>query len=526
VRQTQQAAADQSQAKLHTALALLAVDQSQLDYLYERLLLSAPGEFPTLRDVLADHREKLSGRLWLDAESAESEERRLRAAAALAVYKPNNPGWHVIRDDVAQSLTRVKPEFLGNWKEALRPVRAELLGPLSSIFRSHKLGELQQALATSTLTDYAADDVNLLADLLKDATPRQFAELFPVLACHGAAAIGELEYELETVARPDWADAPPDVAWRDVTAEVRYTIEAAAGMVEERFAVCQTIPYARFCDVVEQLRGCGYRPLRIRPFLVSYSVMVAAVWTRDGRSWQWLGAADVQRLSTRDADLREEGYVQIDISASLWGDGLPPRYTAVWEQANGAETVVRLIFGQFGDQERQGLTALVEEKFNCETANVVVDNQGHLYGWSLWTRRKYQQKSTTRWFHDLAAHFREDDCPGLLLTDSQLTWSNEKQDGEGASVMLTTALWNVSTLFESKVLHGLSITAQRLLWPQLTADGFRPAAISVAHGPAGAGRDQRQTGKAPGKCGRGASEARARQKSVASAPASPRPESP
>ena len=46
LRQEQQAAADQSKAKLHTALALLAVDESQLDYLYERLLQSAPGEFP------------------------------------------------------------------------------------------------------------------------------------------------------------------------------------------------------------------------------------------------------------------------------------------------------------------------------------------------------------------------------------------------------------------------------------------------------------------------------------------------
>ena len=134
LRKEQQAAAEQSQAKLHTALALLAVDHSQLDYLYERLLQSAPAEFPTLRDMLAEHREKLSGKLWSDAERAESPERRFRAAAALAMYEPVNPGWQTIRDDVVQSLTRVKPEFLGDWKEALRPVRAELLGPLGAIF--------------------------------------------------------------------------------------------------------------------------------------------------------------------------------------------------------------------------------------------------------------------------------------------------------------------------------------------------------------------------------------------------------
>jgi len=482
LRQEQQAAPEQSQAKLHTALALLTVDDRQLDYLYERMLQSASGEFPTLRDVLAEHREKLSGRLWSDAESAESEDRRFRAAAALATYEPANPGWRAIRDDTVQSLTRVKPEFLGDWKEALRPVRAEVLGPLGAIFRNHELGELQQALATSTLADYAADDVHLLADLLEDASPRQFAELFPVLARHGEAAISELERELEMVARPHWADAPPDAAWPDLAADLRHVIASAAGMVEDRFALCQTIPCAQFCDVVEQLRSCGYRPLRIRPYLLGSSVLVAAVWTRDGRSWQWLREADVEQLSTRDTGLRREGYVPIDVSATFWGDGLPPRYTAVWEQANVADTEVRLIVGRFGEHEQQRLAALVDEKFNCQTAGVVLDDQGQPHGCSLWTRRKSQQKSTTRLFHDLAAHFREDDCPGLLLTDAQLSWGEVTEDGKSESILLTTALWNVSTRFESKALHGLSIAEQSLLGPRLSADGFRPIAISVVPG--------------------------------------------
>ena len=57
----------------------------------------------------------------------------------------------------------------------------------------------------------------LLADLLEDADPGQFAELFPVLARHGEAAIAALERELEMVVKPDWADAPLSPDWRDVT---------------------------------------------------------------------------------------------------------------------------------------------------------------------------------------------------------------------------------------------------------------------------------------------------------------------
>ena len=255
---------------------------------------AAPGEFPILRDALAEHREKLSGRLWSDADSAASEERRLRAAAALATYDSVNPRWRTIRDDVAQALTRVSPEFLGDWKEALRAVRAELLGPLAAIFRNHELGELQLALATSTLADYAADDVCLLADLLNDADPQQFAGLFPVLARHGEAAIIELERELEKVAEPHWTDVPPDPAWRDVPARIEARIEVSAGMVTEHFAFCQDMPHSRFRDIVEELGRCGYRPTRIRPYLDGRALLVAAVWTRDDHPWQWLGEADAE----------------------------------------------------------------------------------------------------------------------------------------------------------------------------------------------------------------------------------------
>ena len=45
--------------------------------------------------------------------------------------------------------------------------------------------------------------------------------------------------------------------------------------------------------------------------------------------------------------------------------------------------------------------------------------------------------------------------------------------------MLMTALWNVSTQFEAKLLHGLPPTEQRTQSLQLIATGFRPVAIAV-----------------------------------------------
>ena len=210
LRREQQAAPDQSKVKLHTALAVWRLMRTNWTTCTNGSCRQRRREFPILRDALAEHREKLSGRLWSDADSAASEERRLRAAAALATYDSGNPPWRTIRDEVAQTIDTGEPEFLGDWKEVLRSVRAELLGPLAAIFRNHELGELQLALATSTLADYAADDVCLLADLVSDADPQQFAGLFPVLARHGEAAISELERDSRRWPSRTGPRCPPD----------------------------------------------------------------------------------------------------------------------------------------------------------------------------------------------------------------------------------------------------------------------------------------------------------------------------
>jgi hypothetical protein len=126
------------------------------------------------------------------------------------------------------------------------------------------------------------------------------------------------------------------------------------------------------------------------------------------------------------------------------------------------------------------MAALVEEKFNCQVANVGFDEQGQPHGCSPWTRRKDQQKSTTRVFQGAAAEFREDDCPGLLLTDAQLSQWVGRGEGADGPLLLTTALWNVSTQLESKALHGLSPAEQLAQGRQLIAEGFRPVAISAS----------------------------------------------
>jgi serine/threonine protein kinase/formylglycine-generating enzyme required for sulfatase activity len=164
------------------ALALLPVDSGQVDYLYDHLLDAEPDEVRVFVQQLSDHKGELIERLWtvLEQPGKDHEDRRLRAAAALAVYDPEGRRWDRAVGPVVQQLVEVDTAFLPAWMKALAPVRDKLVEPLTAVFRDRKEEHAaERFLATSILADYAADQPKTLADLLQDGDERQFAALFP-----------------------------------------------------------------------------------------------------------------------------------------------------------------------------------------------------------------------------------------------------------------------------------------------------------------------------------------------------------
>jgi formylglycine-generating enzyme required for sulfatase activity len=166
---------------LHASLALLPVDSSQVDYLLSRLVKAAPSELPVLRDALKPHSSTLIPKLWTKLESAKpGDAGLLPSASALAIYDLDDGKWESVGGKVAQSLVSVNSLLLRPWIEALRPVRGKLTVPLAALFRDKERPELEHALATDILTDYASDDADLIANLQMDADPKAYAVFFPI----------------------------------------------------------------------------------------------------------------------------------------------------------------------------------------------------------------------------------------------------------------------------------------------------------------------------------------------------------
>jgi len=193
-------AVPKSRAKLYASLAMRSRDSKQCTYLTERLLWADPGQVDVIRRQLTPCQNDVSTVLWkhLAESKGSSNDERIRAASALALYSPDHQKWQTASHVVALALVAQNTVELGQWMSMVEPVKDHLLGPLLTIYRApDEDREAERSKATDVLGKYAADRPDLFVELLLDGDAQQFRSLFPKLMPHRDHAIGLLEKELQ-----------------------------------------------------------------------------------------------------------------------------------------------------------------------------------------------------------------------------------------------------------------------------------------------------------------------------------------
>jgi formylglycine-generating enzyme required for sulfatase activity len=495
------AAQPDARRQLHAALALLPVEPERADYLMGRLLDAEPHQVAVLRQALAPHRQRLRSRLWavVRRPPRRKEGQRLRAACALAAYDPDGAGWRRASAAVVRQLVAENPVHLGPWLKGFRPVREQLLKPLADVFRDHRPERsAERSLATDLLADYAADRPELLADLLMDAEAKQIAVLFPKLQAKGEEALAPLRAELDRQPQAPWTDAPLKRTWRVPEVALVRQLEAGHGLLAERFAFCQTLPLAELLAVAEQLRPCGYRPVRLRPYRHGDQVRAAAVWTRDGRDWQL-----AHGLSSEQAERPRPGYVPVDVAGYL--DGGRERYAVLWGKVGKGEEV-RWYVGVPDSRHQAAKQPLRAAQLCPVTWHVLVGAAGEARYSSIW--RNSVPTNSSFWRDDEGTH--ADRGLDLLPVDVSLTDSRQYRAEVQAELLawLAGTPWAVlqrrsglpavphperhyagvfqpSAAFAHAQAFGLTPEQQRRRGRELAEQGYRPAALAVAPFPAG-----------------------------------------
>jgi formylglycine-generating enzyme required for sulfatase activity/predicted Ser/Thr protein kinase len=188
--------APDSRERLRAALGLLPWDVGQAGYLGERLLTADPREVKVIREALEGRGAPVTPRLWaVLADPRVDPGQQLRAACALAELDPTSDQWPAVAPDVVARLTAEDALLVSGWAELLRPVRAELAGPLKVVFHDRRHTEHSHT-AASILAEYLADDPSALVELIREADPVQVGLLAARLRPEGDQAVGLLQAEL------------------------------------------------------------------------------------------------------------------------------------------------------------------------------------------------------------------------------------------------------------------------------------------------------------------------------------------
>ncbi|TWU33873.1 protein kinase domain-containing protein [Novipirellula artificiosorum] len=195
-------ASDGSSEKLHLSLALLPVDESQLEYLRDQLLVCSLTQFPVLRTGLLPHKDKLVETLWIVAKDEEQEAVvRFQAAATLAEYAPDDERWRATAPFVCAHLTSaVSSVYLGPWRELLQPASKPLMEPLTAIHADRSVSGKRREAAAFALSDYLREQPDKLVDVVLVADElAEFTLLSNALTPHAATVQQRLLEEMRAL---------------------------------------------------------------------------------------------------------------------------------------------------------------------------------------------------------------------------------------------------------------------------------------------------------------------------------------
>jgi formylglycine-generating enzyme required for sulfatase activity len=198
---------------LHSKLALVSRDPSLIENVTEAYFTKGVSYLLPIRQILGPHggslTEPMNKRL---RDSAEKPEARFRAAVALAEFqkKPGDLDWdQETTKFVAEQLVSTNPEFQPIYRKGLRPFKTKLIDPLTRLFADKALKETQSLSAANSLADFAGDDPLKIAELLIEATPEQYAILYPLIEKDPTAqAVSKLKEVASSLPADDLGSVP------------------------------------------------------------------------------------------------------------------------------------------------------------------------------------------------------------------------------------------------------------------------------------------------------------------------------
>lgn len=273
----------QSDERLKLSLGLLASTQQssgsgQVDYLVQRLLTAQASQVTLLISQLQPYSQTILPQLW-EAAQQHDPKTLLQSASALAKYDPDSQKWQTIARQVAGHVVQENPLRVTVWIDALRPAAKALNPELQSIYASapESRSQTEIDLATEMLDSYAAEDFQLLHELILVGQPKQFSKLFDKYARFRQQAIDALRGELARPLNSGEPSAGENAPGDDAEAQRLAYIQRQANAAVALFRLEDPEPVYQFLTVDRDPEALSQFIYRIRGREVSPSLLIKSV---------------------------------------------------------------------------------------------------------------------------------------------------------------------------------------------------------------------------------------------------------
>ncbi len=481
---------DTSQSgRVYASLALLPTDASQQTFLTQRVIVSEPQEVKLIGQRFLEAKLTPSLKLWQTVDSSATvPQEKLRLLGLLAQTDPENVRWPETAPFLVEQIVAEPPVQAVEWSRLVNPVAAEMKQPLLTVFQNPQRTAVERTNASTVLAEQHQDDPEFLTNLIVETSAAQFAIVLPYLKKHREACVPMLSAVLAEPIGPGWDDDGDSKRFVDTDEADQQAIQSASGVLTDDFAFCQNMPLATFRDFVTNLSTKGYRPTRFRPYAAAAAddVLVAAVWTRDGREWDINYGAPAEALTLDNAAKRKQQLWPVDIAhlqqqnaAGEQVDVFTALWAEQWQDLSDAVMYVGVSEAEHLEKQKTRQELYLAPKSDLQIQSVSGETRYSSIHWSLW----YEPRVMQMWNASQAAYQRNltDTAPAKWL-QREVRLGLAADDPE--TPVFTAAWWDGGE-FETRQIHGVDLNQHIAQCDELTKDGFRPWSLSVVRPAAG-----------------------------------------
>lgn len=466
--------------RVYASLALLPTDASQQTFLTQRVVVSEPQEVRLIGQRFLEEKLTAADELWETVDSSATvPKEKLRLLGLLAQTDPSSTRWTGIAPFLVQQIVSEPPVQAVEWSRLVNPVAAEMTQPLLAVFQDAERRVVERTNASTVLAEQHQDDSEFLTRLSVETSAAQFAIVLPYLKKNREACVPLLKAVLAEPIGAGWEDVDGTLFVATDENDQR-TIQSASGVLTADYAFCQNMPIATFRDFATSLSAKGYRPTCFRPYVATDSILVAAVWVRDGRDWAINYGVSAEELRLDNDAKRDKqlwpvdiGHLQQKNAAGELVDVFTAVWAEQWEEIADAVMYVGLSEADHLEKQKSRTELFMAPKSDLQIQSVRDEPLYSSIHWSLW----YEPRVKQIWAESRQAYetSQAETVPGKWL---QREIRLGLAAGDTAVPVFTAAWWDGGE-FETQQVHSVDLNQHIADCDALSKQGFRPWSLSV-----------------------------------------------